>query len=419
MTEIQKKIASLITFLNRFPVSVIALSLVSFLMNMSTSIISATATTFVKNFLKNDVGFLVTVRCLAEGFSYFIKVIIGIFSDVSKKRKLFLMIGYGGVLVIKPLFILVTLNIFSSNFNTMLYGVAQILDRLFNAVRDTPRDSLIADATEVNLRSQSFGLRRFFASIGSQVGGLVALIIMFLTVKYSILYTIAAIPAFYSVYILYSRVKEPVPTAEESKESWFSITTLLQEKDKLLKYIFFMFIIFILSFGKFNEICLFQVASDLGYSPFFLIGLYMFFYTTVALSSYLLSLTKRHDNISWILFSIFSLLITNFFMGYYKHIVILLIAIFFSGIYVGITESVICGTIATIFPSKNMRATLFGIMNTVLGISICCSGFVISRLTSYIPLQKIYLYGVIPPLLALLLFAIFYKFIYMKKAEIQ
>lgn len=405
------------TFFSRFPESVLALALVSFLMNVSTSIVTSTAPNFVRDNLKNDVYFLVTIRSLAEGFSYFIKVFVGIFSDITKKRKLFLMVGYGGVLIVKPLFILVTLNIFSPSINSLIYAFSQISDRLLNATRDTPRDSLIADATLVDLRSQSFGLRRFFASLGSQCGGLLALTITLITSQYSILYTIASLPAFYSVYILYTKVKEPESTIEEEKTSWFCVQKLLEEKVQLRKYIFFMFIIFVLSFGKFNEICLFQVASSLGYTKSSTIILYMFFYTVVAFSSYCLSSTQRKDHISLLLFSIICLFLTNLLMGLYTNIVILIIGTIFSGIYVGITESVICGTITIMFPTKNMRSTLLGIMNLVLGISICCSGSLIATLGKYLTLQKIYLYGTIPPLLAFISFIFFYTFVYMKEPE--
>jgi MFS family permease len=413
---------NILIFIERFPKSVIALSIVSFLMNISTSMITSTAPNFVKNILNNNVSFLVTVRCLAEGFSYFIKVLIGICSDITKKRKLFLIIGYGGVLIVKPLFIIAASGFFTPIFNSMIYAIAQIFDRLLNAVRDTPRDSLIADATVTELRSQSFGLRKFFAALGSQCGGLLALIILFLLQyyhylphQYSILYLLASLPAFYSVYILYTKVQEAPKTKEEEKENWFSIKDLLVQKYRIKQYIFLMFIIFIMSLGKFNEICLFQLANNLGYSA---IGVYMFFYSIVSISSYFLSLTKGSNSIIYIFFSIISLLITNGLIGYSTNILILIIAIIFSGIYVGITESIIAGAITIIFPQKNMRATLFGIMNTVLGISICSSGFCLSILVRYMSLQRIYLYGIIPPLLSLILFIIFlYTFYYPKTLE--
>ena len=172
-------------FFERFPASIIALSLVSFLMNLSTSIVSSTATNFVGEILKCDVSFIVRIRSFAEGFSYFLKAFIGVFSDVSKKRKLFLIIGYGGVLIIKPLFILVTLGLFAPMVNSIIYGVAQIFDRLLNAIRDTPRDGLIADASPIHLRAQSFGLRRFFASFGSLLGGVLTLITTYIFINYS------------------------------------------------------------------------------------------------------------------------------------------------------------------------------------------------------------------------------------------
>lgn len=403
-------------FFGRFPSSIIALSLVSFLMNVSTSIVSSTSVNFVGEILKCDVSFIVRVRSFGEGLSYFLKAFIGVFSDLSKKRKLFLIIGYGGVLIIKPLFVLVTLGIFTGAINSNIYGIAQVLDRLLNAVRDTPRDSLIVDASPVNLRAQSFGLRRSFASMGSLVGGILSLLIacIFVTTNYSILYTIAALPAIYSVYVLFKNVKEPKKTVEEEQENWFSVKDLLKHPKSLMKYVLFMVIIFIMSFGKFNEFCIFQIARNLGYSNGFSIGLYIYYYAIVAISSYLLSLAKKKDNILLLVFSMLCLIITNFFIGNYNSISIILTAIFFSGIYVGITESLICGAIIEIFPTKNMRATLLGIMNTILGVAICLVGWIVSVLSKTISLQKIYLYGTLPPIIALCLFVYFYHKIYLE-----
>lgn len=408
----------------RFHETVIALAVVSFLMNVSTSIYTSTAPNFVANAVTSSATFLVSLRSLAEGSSYFIKVFIGVFSDITKKRKLFLTIGYGSMLFIKPIFILVALGVLPVGWNAVFYSIAQITDRLLNAVRDTPRDSIIADVTDVHCRSQAFGVRRFFAALGSQCGGLIALALGLLLnqifaknyhTKYTILYIIAALPAFYCIYILKTKVREPEKTLDEEKENWFSLSSLFKEKDNLFNYIVLMVITFILSFGKFNEICIFQMAQLLGYGESFVIGCYMYFYGIVALSSYLLSLNKRKDSTMIMLYSIGSLLLNNVLLGYYGSSVIsLLLGLSCLGVYVGITESVISGTVATIFPKKNMRATLFGIMNVVLGISTICSGGVITYLSSKMPLYQIYRYGIVPPILAFVLFVMFYLRSYQK-----
>lgn len=433
-TSFPKKFDSINIIKNRFDTrfhgTVIALSIVSFLMNVSTSIYTSTATNFVVTAVTSSPSFLVSLRTLAEGSSYFIKVLIGVFSDITKKRKLFLIIGYGSMLFIKPIFILVALGILPFTWNAVFYSIAQITDRLLNAVRDTPRDSIIADVTKVNKRSQAFGVRRFFAALGSQVGGLIALILgLILTyifkenyhIKYSILYIIAALPAFYCIYILKNKVEEPTKTLDEEKENWFSLKILLEDRQNLWHYIILMLITFILSFGKFNEICIFQMARLLGYQESFVIICYMYFYGIVALSSYLLSLHKQKDSIIIMIYSIASLFFNNILLGYFgSYLLSLVCGLTCLGIYVGITESVISGTIATIFPKKNMRATLFGIMNVILGISTLSSGGVIVYLSNKkIPLYQIYRYGIIPPIIAFILFSIFYFFSYKRALSIR
>jgi MFS family permease len=410
-------------FLSKFPKTIIALSVVSLLMNISTSIISSTAANFVESILNCNISFIVMIRSFAEGFSYFLKALIGVFSDITKKRKLFLIIGYGSMLIIKPLFVLVTFNIFANNINSFMYAFAQILDRLLNAVRDTPRDSLIADEAPIDLRAQCFGLRRSFASMGSIIGGLLAFFITLFITKipkvslylgpqlYRILYILAALPAIYSVFYLFKNVKEPKNTLEEEKESWFVPSKLLKENPKQLKeYGIFMIIIFFMSLGKFNEFCLFKVARNIGFSPSFIIFLYIYYYIIVSFSSYNLSTLKTKNYNSLFIFSTISLLITNLLMGFFNYITTLLMAILFSGIYVGITESIISGIIITIFPKKNLRATLLGIMNTVLGISACLVGVLISILSKKYSLQTIFLYGSIPPFFIFIIYKYFLNF---------
>lgn len=394
---------------------VIALAIVSFLMNVSTSIYSCTSTKFVESCVTKDPIFLVSLRSIAEGVSYFIKILVGVFSDITKQRKKFLLIGYGSMLFIKPIFILVATGFLPLNLNTVFYSLAQMTDRLLNAVRDTPRDSMIADVTHINQRSQSFGLRRFFAALGSQMGSLLTvLFIQFyfksINLKYTILYSIAALPAFYCFYILKLKVKEPEKTLEEEKENWFSIQGLLEDKKKLRNYIFLMILTFVISFGKFNEICIFQMANLSGHSESIIIAIYMYFYGVVALSSYFLSRRKKHKkNIVIMLYCILSLLINNILLGYFSQYTLsLFLCLTCLGVYIGVAESVISGAITTLFPKKNMRATLFGIMNTILGISALSSGCVITFLSRRISLAVIYRYGIIPPIISIILFIIFY-----------
>lgn len=398
-----------ILFINgfsRFSGTIIFLGIVSGLMNLSTAIISSTAVDFFSHI--GSTSFLIGIRSFSEGAGYLIKVAIGVMSDMTKQRKLFLLIGYGGVLFIKPLFILVSGNLLPHYLKSVIYGIAHSTDRILNAARDPARDSLIADWSNKKDRLSAFGFRKFCSSLGSIIGGILVVICLKFTQKYSVIYTLATIPAFLSVFILYHYVQDNHQENDNPQESWFSIKDLFQHKQQLINYSLFMLVIFILNFGKLNEVCLWKIGTDMGYanySSYF----YILFYTIIALSSYYLSNCNLTNNFVVIILCNLSLFLGNFIISYSQSLWTLIIGIILYGIYNGITESVIAGIIVTLFPQKNMRATLFGIMNTVLGISIFTSFFMVNYLLKTNSLSNVYYISTIPPIISSILFLLIYR----------
>ncbi|OED45437.1 hypothetical protein AB836_00870 [Rickettsiales bacterium (ex Bugula neritina AB1)] len=377
----------------KFPGAVLSLALVSGLMNLSTAIIGSTALDFFSSI--GDTSFLIGIRSFSEGAGYIIKVLIGVMSDIAKQRRLFLLVGYGCVLFIKPLFVLVSFNFFTNYIKSIIYCIAQSSDRILNAARDPARDSLIADWTNKEDRLSAFSFRKFCSSLGSIFGGILVIICLKYTSKYSIIYTIAAIPAFLSVFILYIYVKDNKNDKITEKESWFSIKDLLLDKQSLKYYGIFMLTIFLLNFGKLNEVCLWKISTDIGYSH--LNGyLYILYYTIIAFSSYCIACFNVRNNLEIIIFCNLSLFFGNLIISYSNSIFTLLLGIVLYGIYNGIIENIISGMIITIFPKKNMRATLFGIMNTILGMSIFSSFLCVRYLLKSMHLKNIYFISTIP-----------------------
>lgn len=404
--KIYKVFSHFINGFSRFSRAVIFLGIVSGLMNLSTAIISSTAVDFFSNI--GSTSFLIGIRSFSEGAGYLIKVAIGVMSDMTKQRKLFLLIGYGGVLFIKPLFILVSLSFLPNYLKAMIYGIAHSSDRILNAARDPARDSLIADWSNKEDRLSAFGFRKFCSSLGSIIGGILVIICLNFTKKYSIIYTLATIPAFLSVFILYHYVQDNHHDNDNSQGSWFSIKDLFKHKQQLINYSLFMLVIFILNFGKLNEVCLWKIGTDIGYtnySSYF----YILFYTVIALSSYYLSHCNITNNFTVVILCNLSLFLGNLIISYSQSLWSLMIGIILYGIYNGITESVIAGIIVTLFPQKNMRATLFGIMNTVLGISIFTSFFLVNYLLKITSLSNVYYISTIPPIISSVLFLLIYR----------
>lgn len=210
----------------------VALGKVSFFMNISSGIISSTINTFMEA-TQLKATYIVLVRNLFEALSQFIKIIIGRRSDKLGNRKLFLVIGYGIMPIIKFGFFfsiycmdIAYLASVIPNVGGIIYGSIQLTERFCDAIRDGVRDTLICDNISKKDRALALGWRRFMACIGSFIGGIFSwmflryfiksewitdnkLGIQYLFIVRGILeklYLLAVIPTIASIYILWTRV---------------------------------------------------------------------------------------------------------------------------------------------------------------------------------------------------------------------
>src|SRR5690606_8976215 len=142
------------------------------------------------------------IEGIAESTASIMKVFSGALSDRLGKRKLLAVVGYGLGALTKPVFPLAgTLG--------WLIG-ARFIDRVGKGIRGAPRDALVADITPPELRGAAYGLRQTLDTIGAFMGPLLAIALMWLTAdRFQLVFWIAVIPAFLSVWVLIVFVKEP------------------------------------------------------------------------------------------------------------------------------------------------------------------------------------------------------------------
>lgn len=110
------------------------------------------------------------IEAAAEAVSGFNKLFFGHLSDVFKKRKLFIQIGYGVSAVAKPLIGLIPVGSF--------IFAARIIDRAGKGIRTAPRDALITAETAPEHRSRAFGFHRAIDTLGAVLGPVVAFLIL-------------------------------------------------------------------------------------------------------------------------------------------------------------------------------------------------------------------------------------------------
>jgi sugar phosphate permease len=142
------------------------------------------------------------IEGIAESTALNTKVFSGALSDWFGKRKFLAALGYGLAAFMKPIFPL------ASTVEWLM--VARFVDRIGKGIRGAPRDALVADLSEADVRGASFGLRQSLDTVGAFVGPLLAMGLMWLTLNnFHLVFWLAVPPAFLSFVLIVVAVKEP------------------------------------------------------------------------------------------------------------------------------------------------------------------------------------------------------------------
>jgi len=142
------------------------------------------------------------IEGIAEGAASVTKVFSGAISDYFRRRKRLIVLGYSLGALARPLFPL------ASAASTIF--AARFLDRMSKAIRDAPRDALVADLTPEGQRGAAYGLRVALDLTGSVLGPILAVLLMLsLSGRIRAAMWIAVIPAVLAVAVITLLVREP------------------------------------------------------------------------------------------------------------------------------------------------------------------------------------------------------------------
>ena len=123
-------------------------------------------------------------------------------SDLFRKRKALVVLGYGLAAVTKLAFPL------APSLGWIV--AARFADRVGKGIRGAPRDALIADITPAEVRGASFGLRQALDTVGAVGGPLLAIARDgAFAGDFKAAFWVAVVPAFLSVTLLVVGVDEP------------------------------------------------------------------------------------------------------------------------------------------------------------------------------------------------------------------
>ncbi|MDR0677175.1 MAG: MFS transporter [Holosporaceae bacterium] len=351
------------------PRTIWIVGIVSFFSNSASIIITAFSPEFIINILGATPAAMGYIRGLSEALSYFVKMISGVFSDWLGKRKILMLIGYLCTAFAKPMFA------FCQSLN--LYVAAQLLERITNGLRDTPRDALIADCSPKELKGASYGVRQSFAFLGSMVGAIITFFALkyFGSSEYVIrkVYLFAIIPIGIAVALIYFGIDEPESLVNLRNRKGFPIRKS-DIKQLGNDFWFYIFICFVFMCSRYSESFLVHRARSLGleieYAPLVLALMYLF---NSPISKIVGNWSDKHERKLFIAFGFCMMLASCIVLALATEVWHVMVGAAIYGIHQGATQGTFYAMVSDYSP-PHIKGTSIGIFNLV-----CCIGIFVSN----------------------------------------
>ena len=185
----------------RLPRTVWVLGIVSLLMDLSSEIYHALLPAFLTITLGLPVAAMGAIDGIAEATANMAKLVSGRLSDRNRKRKPWILVGYGLAALSKPLFPLA--------MGAVPILGARFADRIGKGIRGSPRDAMIADETPPGMRGRAYGLRQSLDTVGAFVAPLAAIGLMaWFAGNIRLVFWVATIPAILSFLVAWLALRE-------------------------------------------------------------------------------------------------------------------------------------------------------------------------------------------------------------------
>lgn len=363
-------------FASALPRTIWIVGIVSFFSNSASVIITAFSAEFIINILGASPAAMGYIRGLSEALSYLVKMFSGVLSDWIGKRKILILIGYLCAAFAKPMF--------AAAQGLGLYVSAQLLERVTNGLRDTPRDALIADCAPKELKGASYGIRQSFAFLGSMVGAIAGFLLLWyfgssvMTIR--MVYLFAAFPILIAVALIYFGINEPKDIVRlKDKRKGFPI-----KKDDIKQlgshFWFYIFVCFVFMCSRYSESFLVYRAQHLGlevkYAPLVLALMYLFNSPT---SKIVGSWSDRHERKIFLAFGFCMMLASCIVLAFAKEIWQVMVGVAIYGIHYGATQGTFYAMVSDYSPPQ-IKGTSIGIFNLVCCIGMCISNIITGEL---------------------------------------
>lgn len=371
--------------------NVILLGLVSLFTDLSSQMVFPLIPLYLTSVLGASAYVVGIVEGAAETTASLLKVLSGYWSDKIKKRKPFVLLGYGLSSLAKPLFALV---------NTWPFVLAvRVTDRVGKGLRDAPRDALVAESSDKDVVGKAYGYQRSMDGLGSIFGAVLAFILLPI-LGYKNIFGLAILPGILAVLTILF-VKEKIAHHDDStkKEPLKINFKVLSSNLKL-----FVIVTAIFSLGHFGYAFLLLKSKDMGFSDHTTIFLYAFFYliyTLITIPAGVISDRIGRKPILLLGYALFAVTCIGFIFVNNFYSLLLFFAVY--GIFFALIDGTQRAFIVDLAP-KELKATALGTLQTAIGVVALPGGFLAGLLWDKFGSTSTFIYGATLSLTALVLF---------------
>jgi MFS family permease len=236
------------------PRTVWILGIVSLLMDLSSEIYHSLLPAFLTVTLGLPVAAMGAIDGVAEATASMAKLVSGRLSDRNRRRKPWILLGYGLAALSKPLFPI--------SASALPVLGARFADRIGKGIRGAPRDAMIADETTPDMRGRAYGLRQSLDTVGAFLAPLAAIGLMaWFAGDIRLVFWVATVPALLSFLVAWLALRESrhhVDLNSKMKLGGFRDIDAATRRLILVGFIFTM--------ARFSEGFLILRALDIGVS---------------------------------------------------------------------------------------------------------------------------------------------------------
>lgn len=343
------------------PAGVWAIGLVSLFMDVSSELVHSLLPIFLTATLGASMATIGIIEGIAEAAAAFTRMFSGALSDLWRRRKPLVVVGYGLALLAKPLFPLAT--------SVAWVFTGRFIDRIGKGIRGAPRDALLADIAPADARGAAFGLRQSLDSVGAFVGPLLAAALMvWLANDIQAALWFAIVPAAISVAVLVTLVHEPAsaPAGPRVRAPW-----QLSEARRLPARFWLVVLLGVLfTLARFSEAFLVLRAHDLGlglgWVPLVLVVMNVVYAGAAYPAG---AASDRVGRRRLLVAGLLSLVAADVVFAGASGIATVFLGAALWGLHLGLTQGLLSTLVADTAP-QDMRGSAFGLFNFAGGIAV-------------------------------------------------